>query len=327
MKKYFGRLQNIKRKGGNKTNKRRTRRKKRKNRKKRKKTRRKKNKRSRSFKKDRCSPKLDKNKLDFTCYTKNSLFKLKEIWNKKHPDMLIQSNKPREIWGSLNYVLGKTCSRESCWLKHKALSENVSLDIKKNTFAPKRPDEWKENPNEWLSSIEILEVMKQYEKIYPCFNFIGPSPIDYDEHVAYGECVWEELCEFNLEKLLKEGKKKIGVIFNLDTHDKPGSHWVALFINSSKKRIYYLDSYGEKIPSKINKFSNKVIKQADVLGLGKYELLVNKRRHQFSDSECGMYSLYFIIQMLKGKCFEKFTKQRIKDDFMKKLRKKYFNDI
>ena len=159
MKKYFGRLQNIKRKGGNKTNKRRTRRKKRKNRKKRKKTRRKKNKRSRSLKKDRCSPKLDKNKLDFTCYTKNSLFKLKEIWNKKHPDMLIQSNKPREIWGSLNYVLGKTCSRESCWLKHKALSENVSLDIKKNTFAPKRPDEWKENPNEWLSSIEILEVM------------------------------------------------------------------------------------------------------------------------------------------------------------------------
>lgn len=327
MKRYLDRIGSIIN-GGRKKSYKKKKKKRRTRRKKNKRTRRKSKRRShrKTFKKDKCSPKIGKDKLDFTCYTKNSLFKLKEIWNKKHPDMLITSNKPREIWESLNYVFGKTCGRESCWLKHKALSENIPLDIKKNTFAPKRPDAWKEKPDEWLSSIEILEVMKQYEKIYSCFDFIGPSPIDYDKHIAYGECVWEELCEFNLDKTLKDGKRKIGIIFNLDTHDKPGSHWVALFINTDKKRIYYLDSYGEKIPSKINKFSNKVIKQADTLGLGKYELLVNKRRHQFSESECGMYSLYFIIQMLKGQCFEKFTKQRIKDDLMKKLRKKYFND-
>ena len=331
MSKYLDNINFMKRKGGNRSYKKRRKRKTRKKKKKRKrnKTRRKRNNKTYrgSHKKDKCAPKLGKDKLPFTCYTKNSLFKLKEIWNIKHPDMIIKSNKPREIWESLNYILGKTCNRESCWLKHKTLSENIPLDIKKNTFAPKRPEEWKLKPDEWLSSIEILEVMKQYEKIYPCFDFIGPSPIDYDKHVAYGECVWEELCEFNLEKTMSDGKRKIGVIFNLDPHDKPGSHWVALFINTDKKRIYYLDSYGEKIPSKINKFANKVKKQADVLGLGKYELLVNKRRHQFSESECGMYSLYFIIEMLKGRCFEKFTKQRIKDDFMKKLRKIYFNDV
>ena len=325
MTNYLDTILSMKRKGGNKSYKRRKKRTRRKKNKKRR-TRRKYRRRRKTYKKDKCSPKLGKDKLDYTCYTKNSLFKIKEIWNKKHPNMAITSNKPRKIWESLNYVLGKTCNRESCWLKHKCLSENISLDIRKNTFAPKRPESWIQNPNEWLSSVEILDVMKQYEKIYPCFDFIGPSPIDYDKHVAYGECVWEELCEFNLEKTLQDKKRKIGVIFNLDPHNKPGSHWVALFIDTDKKKIYYLDSYGEEIPSKINKFSNKVIKQADTLGLGKYELLVNKRRHQFSDSECGMYSLYFIIEMLKGKSFKKFTNQRIKDKLMMDLRKRYFND-
>ena len=78
--------------------------------------------------------------------------------------------------------------------------------------------------------------MKQYEKTYKCFDFIGPSPIDYDKHVSYGECVWEELCEFSLNKQIKEGKTKIGIIFNLDPHHKPGSHWVAMFINTKKRR-------------------------------------------------------------------------------------------
>ena len=65
-----------------------------------------------------------------------------------------------------------------------------------------------------------------------------------------------------------------------------------------------------------------------VLKVGKkkaYKLLENKRRHQFSESECGMYSLYFIIQMLKGVTFKKFTSKRVKDSYMMKLRKIYFN--
>ena len=51
--------------------------------------------------------------------------------------------------------------------------------------------------------------MKQYEDAFPFFEFIGPSPIDYDKHIAYGECVWEELCEFSLEAQIKEKKPKI----------------------------------------------------------------------------------------------------------------------
>ena len=99
-----------------------------------------------------------------------------------------------------------------------------------------------------------------------------------------------------------------------------------MFINTKKREIYYLDSYGEKIPRQIKKFANKVKKQSLKIGNKKeYKLIENKRRHQFSESECGMYSLYFIIQMLKGYPFSKFLKKRIRDKYMIKLRKIYFN--
>lgn len=278
------------------------------------------------YKTEKCAPKTkDDDILGYTCYSSTSLHKMKSIWNKKHPDLKINSNNPKTIWENLRFIFQKTCKKESCWLKHKCLNENISLDTKSNTFAPTAPEEWKAKPDEWLSSIEIMEVMKQYEKSYQCFEFIGPSPIDYDKHLSYGECVWEELCKFSLKDNIKKGKNKVGVIFNLDKHDKEGSHWVGLFINIKKSMIYYLDSYGEEIPGQINKFVNKIKKQANALNLKKFTLRENRRRHQFSDSECGMYSLYFIIYMLKNDNFGKFTKQRIKDDYMKKLRKMYFN--
>ena len=77
-----------------------------------------------------------------------------------------------------------------------------------DSFAPESPPEWKKNPNEWLSSIDIIDVMKQYEKAYKCFDFIGPSPIDFDTRKLYGECVWNELCNFNIADQLKNGKTK-----------------------------------------------------------------------------------------------------------------------
>jgi len=281
--------------------------------------------RTKKWRKERCSPKKVDDKLDFSCYTTRGLYKMKNIWNKKHPDRRIKSNDPQRIWKSLQYILGKTCNKESCWLKHKCMKENVPIDIKEYSFAPKAPEEWDKNPNEWLTSIDILNVMRQHEKIDRHFEFIGPSPIDYDHHKAYGECVWEELCEFSLADNLRKGKNKIGIIFNLDKHTKEGSHWVALFIRAKKREIYYLDSYGERMPRQIKKFVTKVTKQANALGKGKYKLIENKRRHQFSESECGMYCLYFIIQMRRGKSFKKFLNARIKDKYMTRLRKIYFN--
>ena len=58
--------------------------------------------------------------------------------------------------------------------------------------------------------------------------------------------------------------------------------------------------------------------------------------HQMENTECGMYSLYFIISMLTGKNEIKtfhnltdkidfFRKRRIPDKYVNKFRKIYFN--
>ena len=86
-----------------------------------------------------------------------------------------------------------------------------------------------------------------------------------------------------------------------------------------------MDSYGEEIPKRIKNFTKKVQNQAISQKQGNYELIISEKRHQYSESECGMYSLYFIIRMLKGMKFRNFVGGRIKDDIMKKLRKKWFN--
>jgi len=285
----------------------------------------KRNRSKRHFVREKCSPKAKKAILNFSCYTSSTLHKLRDIWNKRHPDSKITSNDPREIWISLKTAMATTCNRESCWLRKLFKKNKLNSELRNYTFAPKQPKEWKKNPYEWLSSVELLQVMKQYENAYPSFEFLGPSPIDYDVKKMFGECVWEELCQFKLKDFIKRGKTKIGIIFNLDPHDLEGSHWMCMFIDVKKKEIYYFDSYGDGPPRRLRKFMNEVKRQSRALGTP-YKILKNKRRHQFSESECGMYCLYFIIQLLKGKdTFESLTKHRINDKKVKELRQIYFN--
>ena len=273
----------------------------------------------------KCSPKNKDEVLGYTCYTSESLHKLKKIWNARHPDVLVTSNNPREIWEQLRKNMSTSCNSEACWLRHQCIKQDIDENLWLDTFAPKAPKGWKAKPHEWLSSIEIEQVMQQYEKKYKCFEFIGPSPIDYDKHLLFGECVWEELCKFSLLDMKKRGKSKIGIIFNLDPHYKEGSHWVALFLNLKKKKICYMDSYGDKLPRKIRKFTNMVKKQGAQMD-EVYTVEIVKRRHQYSESECGMYSLYFIIQLLQGRSLGHFQNQRITDKHMQRLRKIYFNN-
>ena len=273
---------------------------------------------------EKCSPKEKGETLEYSCYTPETLHKIKEIWNARHQDVKIRTNNTKEIWESLRRLMSSSCNKESCWLKHKCLKNGMDGSTLQKTFAPYQPLEWKKKPNEWLSSVDIQKVMKQYEKAYRCFEFMGPSPIDFDAHKLYGECVWEELCKFSLLDSIKRGKTKIGIIFNLDKHTQSGSHWVAMFINTKKRNITYMDSYGDEAPEEVDALAIRIQKQATSIGMP-FEYNTTTLRHQYSNSECGMYCLHFIIESVKGKDWTYFNKIKISDNKMKRLRKIYFN--
>ena len=98
-----------------------------------------------------------------TCYTKDTLMKIRDEYNKNHTSSKqIVSNDPNIIWSKLKENL-HTCNKEDCWLKE-LRDENMKQKIQEYIFAPYSPPEWKENPNEWLSNIDILNVLKQYEE-------------------------------------------------------------------------------------------------------------------------------------------------------------------
>jgi hypothetical protein len=276
---------------------------------------------TKKFKTLKCAP---NKKLSFTCFTKEQLTRLKKLWNTRHYDKIIKSNNPKTIWNKLKKYLNSTCDNEFCWLKQNFSKNKIDKQSLENIFRPFKPKSWNKNPYEWLSSVDINRVMKQYENTYNNFQFIGPSPIDYDTHYFDGQCVWDELCNFNLNNYTKKNINKIGIIFNLDKHDEPGSHWVSMFIDIENNNIYFFDSTGDPPHDNIIKLINEIKKQSNNLGYN-YKNIINNIQHQYKNTECGVYSLFFIIEMLKGRNFNFFKNKKIKDDEIHKFRNIYFN--
>jgi hypothetical protein len=297
-----------------------------------------------------CSPAIQKYRISKTsCMTNKLLLRLKQEYNNDHPENPIRAIENDAIWQELKDRLDE-CDKEDCWLK---LIDDTILrnKIDEYIFAPDHPPDWKENPTEWLSNFDILEVLAQYEHAHPDFKFIGATPIDwyYKPANKSGKCVTQEMCNFDIGKLQKEGKTKIGIIFNLDKHDEDGSHWVSLFIDihHSAPFIMFFDSAGEIIPDDVLKFINeKVIPQGKKYGVPfpTFRIDNNPKEHQYQNTECGMYSLYFIIAMITGETGKTnakglpvllktpkekiafFRGKRIPDKFVFDYRKKYFND-
>jgi hypothetical protein len=276
-----------------------------------------------SFKKLSCGPTQEK---DFTCYTTNAITKLRDSWNTRHPDAMIISDDVKVIWESLKTALGSVCNKESCWLRQLGAA-SATKDLF-NYFAPESPKTWNKNPHEWLSSVDITKVMKQYEDAFPFFEFIGPSPIDFDK-TPKGEpsCVYEELCNFDIKTYFNpaNNKNKIGIIFNTDPHYLSGSHWISLFINIKQQFIFFFDSTGDPPSKEINKFAKKIMKQGKEIGIN-FKYIVNDKQHQKSNTECGIYSLFMITNLLKEtKTPNDFLSSMFTDKEMTQFRQIFFN--
>ena len=77
------------------------------------------------------------------------------------------------------------------------------------------------------------------------------------------------------------------------------------------------------------KLVNRIIKQGEQLNPKiKFKFDENYPiEHQYGDTECGIYSLYFIIHMLEDKINSNYLKTHIlKDKYIEKFRKIYFNE-
>ena len=272
-----------------------------------------------------CSP-LVKNKkvVSSSCMTPEVLLKIRDEYNKDHENKIV-ATKPTLIWHELRMKLN--CQDERKWV-NEIDDPKLRAQIKKQLFAPEHPPEWFKNKNEWLTNFDIDMVMEQYELENKDFKYLGTTPIDYDYIVdtTSQTCVEDDLCKFNLKELMSQGKRRFASVFNLDKHNESGSHWVSLFIDVNKRIIMFFDSASGSIPKKINEFINDVKTQGLKENI-EFKYINGKKKHQYGGSECGVYSIHFIIEMLKHpeKAMHIFLYDRIPDKEIEKYRKKYFN--
>lgn len=227
-------------------------------------------------------------------------------------------------------------TNERCLIEKSNLGYREKKKLLNTYFRPLMPKEWKKKPDMWLNSDDISNVMKQYEIAYKHFRFMGVVPIDFSAPSPYQtipsvgstatstttekKCMNQQFCTVNLKEERAAGHTLLGAIFNLDPHYLSGSHWVGLAIDLKQNYVYYFDSYGLPPPQQIAHYMRYLTIQEP-----KLELQSNGRRFQYSNTECGMYSMYFLIRMIQGESFKKFCKTSISDKWMLKFRKVLFD--
>jgi len=212
---------------------------------------------------------------------------------------------------------GDKCTNQRCWTKQefmKYLDKTITDVLENETFAPNGP----QGKFEWLNSLHINDTLNQFMNIYPEFMFFGAVPLDFEKISDIGKIDFDEL--------KKIGKTKIGMIINLDTHDKDGSHWVSLFADIEKGGVYFFDSVGKPPKKEIAFFMNKIAEYCEKSGIQNVRIEYNDEQNQYGNSECGVYSISFILRMLKFNSFEEIIKHPVSDDLVNVCRPFYFND-
>jgi hypothetical protein len=274
--------------------------------------------------------KVIKKKESYTCYSLKSLQKIAKAMNEErkgesdYKKIKIEGVSKYELWKSIQEHLKPFCNDdEECWRRQEFIRKLKDIDIQAYTFKPQMPEEWKQNKNTWLSNFDIDLVLKQYERIYPEFKTFNSSPSDCPVSV---DCPLSTMDPF---KLRSEGKTKIGIVFNLDKTGQSGSHWVATFIDLKNKEkssqkdpveINYYDSYGDP-PIPLIKLFLVRLGEKFLLKGEKVKILYNDKRHQYGNSECGVYSMNFILERLHGTPMKKISKTKIMDKEMNNLRR------
>ena len=259
------------------------------------------------------------------CYPDELNHRLKKIWNKKYgggKTKKIYSDDSNEIKKQL-YHHNHECDNDVCILKN-VLPCNEANKHLTQYYAPFA--KWNSDPQKWLNTNDIESVLIQYEDVFPSFNFLGVCPIDWETRLEdKQECICKKICELDLQNEKIKGFTKVASVFNLDEHDEPGSHWVAIYIDILSENMYYFDSEGLRCPTRIKKIFHNLKNKPENRDFNFYSNY--NVTHQKSNNECGMYCIYFILYMIKYNDFKHFINPNalILDEEMQMLRTKYFN--
>lgn len=261
------------------------------------------------------------NPKNWTCFTLPELQVMVKAWNqtklgKHHPIVLGDANNYNTedevkyaVWSQINERFSPFCgNNEACWLDSKELGQalkKISPEmydvINYFTLKPKGTN----GKHAWLSTTEIEYVMKQFEHYFPAFRFIGCIPSDY--YILNPRKFPTDILDHS---------KYSAIVFNQDESHQKGSHWVAIFFENKldgQLSIEHFDSTGNLPIKNIKQFLTHPYFKGSTLSNSRF-------KHQKGNNECGVYSIYYILQRLQGQTMEDINSRRVSDSEMNEFR-------
>ena len=229
------------------------------------------------------------------------------------------------------------CTDDSCVLEHPKLKFNLTATEQMNVEKTLNENFKVRGPSDtrrWLSNMDIDKTLEQWAVHFPKFfncHFACVDFMDYDS----------ELSKINLAQVYKGEMMQLihnnrttrqcdtfACIVNTDTHFGGGIHWVTIFVDmrEAHSTIEFFDSTGNPPPDEIIKWGHKAESQLQSINQSAKFIPVTRAKHQRKDTECGVYSLFYVRSRLEGIPYIRFMKDLISDDEVVKFRKLCFRN-
>mgnify|MGYP002639008597 CR=1 FL=1 len=243
------------------------------------------------------------------------------------------------------------CTSESCVLSHpdfkSFVREQIGADAEKlierekeerfKTFGPR-------NSTKWLDNENIDYTLQRWARVFDDFYPYSFNMIDFES--AGGSLarnpmsmILDGLVAVNLgnQKMVTKKCRCAASVVNTDRTGNRGKHWTAVFIDCRKLKglwtVEFFNSSGNPPAREIVEWMEKTRQMlidyrrgggGDVSSGDVDTVVASTVRHQYSESECGVYSLYYIRKRLEKMPLTFFGKHVIPDDAMIEFRKYLF---
>jgi uncharacterized Zn-finger protein len=228
------------------------------------------------------------------------------------------------------------CDSESCVLTHPKVYRYISdkKQMKKELdtqFKPLGP----RNSTKLLSNFNIDNTLilwaREYKTFYPCpfsmidFN-IYPNTFSkinlkdvYTGNAYYMDPIYGKI---------QKGFNCFACVLNTDVSSGRGKHWVCIFVDKRSKNepwtIEYFNSTGNSPCQAVTEWMEN--QRYNLLKIYKHvnTVAVTNIVHQYSMTECGLYSLYYIRARLDNVPYSFFMNNTIPDNLMIEFRTHVF---
>lgn len=230
---------------------------------------------------------------------------------------------PNEVNNIDELMTRVACDSPSCLIT-KPNSSNVSRLLRVSI----KPEGDVEG-NTWVDSSQIVRVLNSW-RIYinPKINNFYPMGFATLDFMTCSNSFNNRVKNLTLTKLIKKKYLTAAAIINTDNCNGGGEHWFPIFIDLRKDVISleYYNSVKKKMPNQIceyfNNLRNSYIQSGGTRKVKICSMLSDE--HQNKNSECGIYSLFYIYSRLEGISGEEIVSYSLPDDHVHKLRKVLF---